>query len=188
MIGIDHNGMGDVVAVEGMPDVFRILLGKKFRRVHADDREGSARELLFDSAQDRQNMETVYSTVGPEIEDGHPSAQIPRYCKRPAGIQPGKAGQEFRTSNELLSHHHLCQKGITRREFREETYGKLHAGGGRNRATASLLEVQYRGRIRPKRKVRSRVVLRMARFLIDSTLDSTQLGKPGSVLDWSIHE
>ena len=104
VLRVDHDGMGDSVALDRAPHVLRVFLRDELGRVDADDDDRVLREALFDAAQDRQDVHAVDAAVGPEVEDRHPPAQIPGHAQRPARVDPGEPGQKFGAAHAGCRH------------------------------------------------------------------------------------
>ena len=102
VLGVDDDGMRDTVPPDGLSDVLGVLLGKELRRVDADDDHRIVRKPIFDPGQDRQEMQAVDSTEGPEVEHRHATPQVAGGAERAARVEPGNAGQKLRAANRRL--------------------------------------------------------------------------------------
>lgn len=100
----------DLVPLDGVDDGLVLGLVDELRRVHPDDHQGVA-VLLLQLAQLIEDMQTVHTAEGPEIQDHNTSSQVSEgvllvACIEPAALADQLGGPDARTCCHVNSQHH----------------------------------------------------------------------------------
>ena len=89
-VGVVEDGVLNSQPEDGLAQVLGLALGGELGRVDGDDLDGVGVAAL-DLPQLRKHVEAVDSSVGPEVEDEEPSAEV-AHRHLAARVEPGHAG------------------------------------------------------------------------------------------------
>lgn len=100
----------DLVPLDGVDDGLVLGLVDELRRVHPDDHQGVA-VLLLQLAQLIEDMQTVHTAKGPEIQNHNASSQVGEgvllvACVEPAALADQFGSPDARTCCHVNSQHH----------------------------------------------------------------------------------